>query len=49
MDEKVESLNSKLKIKEQSLANLKLLFIEKLHELENSFADITATVEEVDF
>lgn len=41
-------LNSQLKLKEDALNRLKLLFVEKLHELETTFVEISNEVAETE-
>jgi hypothetical protein len=41
-------LSQQLKAKEESLNRLKLLFVEKLHELETTFVEISNEVAETE-
>ena len=44
----VEMLSVQLKLKEEALNQLKLLFVEKLHELETTFVEISNEVAETE-
>ena len=44
----VEMLSGQLKLKEEALNQLKLLFVEKLHELETTFVEISNEVAETE-